>query len=79
MENIVARIKSFIPATESTNELCALNNEGNLLIEELTQENNDIVNSRISCSYNQTTVVITDMVFSAIFFIYFLLTFHFNI
>ena len=51
--NIVARKKSFIPATESTIELSTLNSvtkvvlvvaghEGNLLIEELAQENQTV-------------------------------------
>ena len=63
--NNVARIKSFIPATESTIELSTLNlvtkvalvvagNKGNLLIKELAQQNNNNVNSRISGSYDQT-------------------------
>ena len=61
--NIVARIKSFIPATESTIELSTLNpvtkislvvagNEGNLRIEELAAENNYNLNSRVSGNYN---------------------------
>ena len=73
--NIVARIKSFIPATESIIEGTALNpvtkvalvvagNEGNLLIEELVQENNNNANStRISGSYDQTSVMITQVWF----------------
>ena len=73
--NIVARIKSFIPATESIIEDSVLNpvtkvalivagNDGNLLIEELAQENNNNTNStRISGSYDQTSVLITQVWF----------------
>ena len=71
--NIVARIKLFIPATESSIELSALNlvtkvtlvvvgNEQKLLIEELAPENSDNVNSiRISGSYNQKSVIIAQV------------------
>ena len=88
--NIVARIKSFVPATESTIKLSALNpvtkvalvvvdNEGNLLIDELAQENNDNVNSRISGSYNQTSVMIKQTWYLVQQYIFiFLLTYHFN-
>ena len=73
--NIVARIKSFISATETTIQLSTLNpvtkvslvvagNEGNVLIEESVQENNDNANStRISGSYDQTSVMITQVWF----------------
>ena len=69
--NIVAWITSFIPLTESTNKLSALNpvtkvalavagSDENLPIEKLAQENSNNVNStRISGSYNQTSVIIT--------------------
>ena len=81
--NIVARIKSFILATESTIEfstlypgtklsLVAAGNEGNFLIEELTQENNNDVNLKLLFSYNQTSIIITQVW-------YLLLTYHFNI
>ena len=62
--DIVARIKLFIPDTESAIELSTLNpvtkvalvvagNEGNLLIKEVAQENNNNVTSRrISGSYD---------------------------
>ena len=53
--NIVARIKSFIPSTESIIKLSVLNrivadNEGKLLIKESIQGNNNNINSRISGS-----------------------------
>ena len=73
--NIVARIKAFIPATGSITEVSALNpvtkvalivagNDGNLLIEELAQENSNNTNStRISGSHDQTSVMITQVWF----------------